>query len=782
MSRRIADLLIKIGADSYEFHQKAQQVEKGLGGLSKKLTDVGKNLSMQLTAPLAVFGTMAVSAADGALKAIAKVEQGVKSTGGSAGFTANALVAISDELERLTLFDGDDILNGATTQLLTFTNIFGENFKRTQVVAMDLATVLQGDLKSASIQLGKALNDPVKNLSALSRSGIQFSKEQTAVIKSLSETGRLAEAQSLILDELERQYGGQAEAAAKVGAYSLNELQDAWGKLMDEFGMVIIPMLNKVVDVIVDMVTWLQTLSPTTLKVVTGVAALAAALGPLLLTLGSVIKALPLIKVGLLALSGPMTGLIGLAAMLAVGLSSAISSYQQLQNVNTDIAVRWVAEGSYNVGDENKVKDAIAGFEKELQKLESNYEKLGFWKNLNSDYRNDTNQLNNTIDLYKRVLIELAKKKKLEDASAVATKKTMADAKRQAEELAKAVVNGNNEIKQSGNIITTLNNKIDALEKKKLLPSSTIQDIANINAEVVKLQKELKRLQSITPDQLNRKSYTPISLPNTAPIVPQVDVKLPDFQMLISKAQQQMLAINDIVANGIYGWADKTATAMANNVAKTSDIISNYTDALVDKGWNFSDALEYVSSNVADAMSGFDNSVKQFLASSITGAAEAFGQVLAGDLGLDGLLSSILSQFASFMKQIGSQLISFGIMIVAFKASLASILANPWGAIAIGTAMVIAASAMTALINKNAGSSVPKLAKGGLAYGATYAMVGDNPNARVDPEVIAPLSKLKQMIQPRNNAIGGQVEFVIEGRVLKGILTKMNKIGGRTNG
>ena len=56
MSRRIADLLIKIGADSYEFQQKAQQVEKGLGSLQKKLTSVGRSLSLKLTAPLAALG------------------------------------------------------------------------------------------------------------------------------------------------------------------------------------------------------------------------------------------------------------------------------------------------------------------------------------------------------------------------------------------------------------------------------------------------------------------------------------------------------------------------------------------------------------------------------------------------------------------------------------------------------------------------------------------------------------------------------------------------------
>ena len=56
-----------------------------------------------------------------------------------------------------------------------------------------------------------------------------------------------------------------------------------------------------------------------------------------------------------------------------------------------------------------------------------------------------------------------------------------------------------------------------------------------------------------------------------------------------------------------------------------------------------------------------------------------------------------------------------------------------------------------------AGMSGIKLAKGGLAYGETLAVVGDNPNARMDPEVIAPLSKLKNMI---GGAGGGTVTVV----------------------
>lgn len=55
-------------------------------------------------------------------------------------------------------------------------------------------------------------------------------------------------------------------------------------------------------------------------------------------------------------------------------------------------------------------------------------------------------------------------------------------------------------------------------------------------------------------------------------------------------------------------------------------------------------------------------------------------------------------------------------------------------------------------------SLVPKLAKGGLAYGPTLALVGDNKNAKNDPEVIAPLSKLKQILND-GTGMGGNVRI-----------------------
>ena len=124
-------------------------------------------------------------------RAIQKVEQAIKQTGGTAGLSLKQLTDEADRLQNTTIFAGADVLNSATAQLLTFSNIAGETFLKAQVAAMDLSAVLDGDLQAASIQLGKALNDPVSSLTALRKSGVSFTDEQRKMIFELAETNRL---------------------------------------------------------------------------------------------------------------------------------------------------------------------------------------------------------------------------------------------------------------------------------------------------------------------------------------------------------------------------------------------------------------------------------------------------------------------------------------------------------------------------------------------------------------------------------------------------------------
>lgn len=309
----IGSLRVSLGLDSAQFNKGIKTATDKLRDTGKQMRNIGAGMSVAVTAPLILAAKDAVAAFNTQDAAMAKVRQGVESTGGAAGKTADELFSMAQALQGVTAFGDEEVLNKVTAQLLTFTNIAGEQFEKAQVAALDLATVLDGDLQSASIQLGKALNDPVANLSALSRSGIQFSEDQKEVIKTFAETGRLAEAQSIILDEIAKQYGGQAAAAADTFGGKTQQLANTWGDLKEEFGAILADILPPLIDLMRDVVKWLQDLDPATKEWGVKLGILAAVIGPLVGTIG-------LFVVGISAISLPVLAVVAGVAALTAGL------------------------------------------------------------------------------------------------------------------------------------------------------------------------------------------------------------------------------------------------------------------------------------------------------------------------------------------------------------------------------------------------------------------------------------------------------------------------------
>jgi len=303
------NLSVKLSLNDKQFQSSLKKATRSMKKFGSSMKRTGQTLSRNLTLPLLAFGAASIAAFDKQQKAIAQVEAGIKSTGMAAGFTSKQLQKMASELQGKTLFGDEVILKDATSQLLTFTNIAGEQFARTQLAALNLATRLDGDLKSASIQLGKALNDPIANLSALSRSGIQFSEEQKKVIKELAETNRLAEAQTLILDELDKQYGGAAEAAAKAGAGGLKQLQNQFGDLMEEIGGMLIPIVIDLGNQFKSFLEGFAKLNPEVKKMIVTAGILAGALGPLLVVLGSLVGIVTALSIKFIAIAASIAAL-----------------------------------------------------------------------------------------------------------------------------------------------------------------------------------------------------------------------------------------------------------------------------------------------------------------------------------------------------------------------------------------------------------------------------------------------------------------------------------------
>ncbi len=229
------------------------QVEK----LDDKVKGFNSSISTGTVAAIAAaavavtaFVTSSVKAFNTQAQAEGQVRQGLISTEGQAGRTFGQLTKLASNLQKNTLFGDEEILAKSTAQLLTFTRITEERFDRTQRLALDLAQRLDGDLQGATISLGKALNDPVSNLKALTGAGVEFSIKQKNTIKSLQQTNKLADAQNIILDQLEKQYGGSAAAAAMAGSGGLQQLQNRLGDIHETIGGALLPIINVFANII----------------------------------------------------------------------------------------------------------------------------------------------------------------------------------------------------------------------------------------------------------------------------------------------------------------------------------------------------------------------------------------------------------------------------------------------------------------------------------------------------------------------------------------------------
>lgn len=212
--------------------------EIGIGalrGIGELALDVGKNA---LSGTFDFFKTAVQGSAE-YQSALAQTNAVIESTGMAANLTAEEFEALARNLSAASgqsLFTDDQLLS-AQNVLATFTNIKEFEFADATAAIADLSQAMGQDLQSSAVQVGKALNDPVQGITALQRVGVSFTEDQKKVVESLMETGDVAGAQRLILNELERQFGGSAAAAAQTFSGQMvvmsEKVEDAKGAIGD---------------------------------------------------------------------------------------------------------------------------------------------------------------------------------------------------------------------------------------------------------------------------------------------------------------------------------------------------------------------------------------------------------------------------------------------------------------------------------------------------------------------------------------------------------------------
>ena len=179
----------------------------------------------------------------------AQTEATLKSTGRAARVTAKDIGALATEISRYSGRD-DEAVQASANLLLTFTKIRREGkgvndiFGRATRATADLSQTFHKDLNSSAVMLGKALNDPIKGITALGRSGIQFTARQRETIKTLVESGKILDAQKIILAEVETQVGGSARAYGRTLPGALDRAKVAVGNLSEIVGSVFAPILK----------------------------------------------------------------------------------------------------------------------------------------------------------------------------------------------------------------------------------------------------------------------------------------------------------------------------------------------------------------------------------------------------------------------------------------------------------------------------------------------------------------------------------------------------------
>lgn len=228
------------------------KASSGLGKIAGGLATLGK-IGAGAVLGGAVAGVGALSAAlvggisdarDAAI-VFAQTESAIKATGGAAGVSAQHVSDYAASLSAASgqsLF-GDDQIQESTNLLLTFKEIKGATLDAATAISVDMAQALGGAPADSAVQLGKALNDPIAGISALSRVGVTFSDEQKKMIKTMQEHGDMAGAQGVILKELQGEFGGSAAAAAAADG-GFTQFKDRMGELAESVGAKVLPALN----------------------------------------------------------------------------------------------------------------------------------------------------------------------------------------------------------------------------------------------------------------------------------------------------------------------------------------------------------------------------------------------------------------------------------------------------------------------------------------------------------------------------------------------------------
>lgn len=259
MAQDYRTLKLEVLAETKQFVKGMNDANKQTQSFGSKIADIGKKAAVALAAAgaaAAAFAAKAVLVGEQAATANARIDQINKSMGLFGNSTSEVTRRLIDYAEATARSTGIDTNSIKATQakLLTFkelaksANELGGEFDRATQAAIDLAAAGFGSAETNAIQLGKALQDPIKGLTALSRSGVTFTEIEKDRIKALVESNKVGEAQRLILEAIEKQVGNTAEATVNAS----DKIRVGFTQVQERIGLALLPAFEKLTTFILE--------------------------------------------------------------------------------------------------------------------------------------------------------------------------------------------------------------------------------------------------------------------------------------------------------------------------------------------------------------------------------------------------------------------------------------------------------------------------------------------------------------------------------------------------
>jgi hypothetical protein len=254
MAKRIEVQIVGDASNLQRVLNNATDSTSKFGGALGTLAKTGA-----LAAGAAGIGAVAITLRQGikeyseASKVAAQTNAVLKSTGEVANVSAKQVDTLATSLLKKSGID-DEVIKSGENVLLSFTKIRNEVgkgndiFNQATEAAVDFASRTGREVPQAALLIGKALEDPATKLGGLAKAGIVFTESQKKMAEAMVKSGDTIGAQKFVLAELEKRYGGAAEAAGKTLPGQLNILKESFNNFAGDLVSKAVPSLQRFAD------------------------------------------------------------------------------------------------------------------------------------------------------------------------------------------------------------------------------------------------------------------------------------------------------------------------------------------------------------------------------------------------------------------------------------------------------------------------------------------------------------------------------------------------------